>query len=104
MEEHSTEGKPWVVIHQEYGDIEGHILGNARGLQELKDRIDEALQTGVGLSRHLDCDFNSVILLDAHPRDTKRPKKHGLLAQVLCFLISAVLLTGIVAAVVFWLN
>ena len=53
MEEHSKEGKPWVAIHEEYGDIEGHILGNASGLQELKDRIDEALQTGVGLSRHL---------------------------------------------------
>ena len=103
MEEHSTEGKPWVAIHAEYGDIEGHILGNASGLQELKDRIDEALQTGVGLSRHLDCDFNSVMLLDTHPRHTKIPRKHGWLAHILRILIATVLLLCIVAAVAFWL-
>jgi hypothetical protein len=45
-------------------------MGNEKGLKELRDRIDEALESGVGLCQNLDCDFNSVKLVEEDPRGT----------------------------------
>ena len=103
MEEHAPVGKPRVAVHERYGDIEGHILGNAEGLQQLKDRIDEALQSGVGLSRDLDSDFNSVLLLDTHPRDLKGHANKERLPQATCIVIGVVVILGAFAAISYWL-
>ncbi|GHB92582.1 hypothetical protein [Cerasicoccus arenae] len=95
MKRESTDDKPWVSIHDKHGDPEGHIMGNEKGLKELRDRIDEALESGVGLCRNLDCDFNSVKLMEEDPRVTSEPMtikgkamSYGFLAIIaICLLI-----------------
>lgn len=62
------------------------------------------MNSGVGLTRDLDSDFNSVLLLDRHPRDSKEDGSEGRLPQTTCLVLAVVLLIAIVAGACFWLS
>ncbi|MGJ8649662.1 MAG: hypothetical protein ACSHX4_04830 [Opitutaceae bacterium] len=69
--------RPWLRIHDDWGDLEGHISGNKQGLEALKKKIDQALDEGVGLMEDFDCDFNSVAVRETKEDDT-RPDTVGI--------------------------
>jgi hypothetical protein len=88
--------RPWLRVHDDWGDPEGHITGNRQGLEALKAKIDQALDEGVGLMEDFDCDFNSVAVRETKEEDT-RPDTIGtklLKGGCLIVIASCVLIFG----------
>lgn len=64
----SDKPRPWVTIYDKYGDDNGVLTGNQKGLEILKHKIDEAIEKGeIGTQPELEGDFIEV------RKEEKRP-------------------------------
>ena len=88
----NKDNKPWVRIHDGWGDPEGHISGNREGLKELKKKIDQALNHEVGLMEDFDCDFNSVALRETKENKVEQNSTKDRVMQFGCLAIIVIVL------------
>lgn len=91
------EKKPWLAIHDRYGDYDGGISGDKEGLSILRNAITKAIETGevIKLPDSVDADFESVRvseICDRHVQPTRKDK----LRDSGCLLTAAVIILVLV--------
>jgi len=91
------ENKPWLAIHDRYGDPDSCISGDKEGLSILRDAIKKAMETGevIKLPDSVDADFESVRvaeICDRHIQPTRKDK----LRDSGCLLVLAVIILVLV--------
>ena len=85
----TTSETSWVRV--DLNDTNPSIQGNTVGLQILRDKIDEAINSQYSLMGDFDCNFNQIRLTDEYPLE----KKEGATTKLLFYLIAVLLILGI---------
>jgi hypothetical protein len=71
--------KPWIAHGSEWAEHEDYLIGNREGLSRLRDAIDDAIKTGVGVTKIEDVhiEFVGVKVVEKDPRIVNDATKHN---------------------------